>query len=177
MNLLDWILVLLIAFSSIYGLFKGLIKEVISILAVIIGLVGASRFYDGASLLVKNLGLGEQAGRILSFIFLFIIISIAVVLIGKLLHQFVHAIFLGGLNRLGGIGFGFVRGIIISGIIILILTITLSEKAPILTESKLTPQIMKISMVLLSFVPEDLQGRFMVQEKKLRDFWERKFKT
>jgi membrane protein required for colicin V production len=177
MNLLDWILIILIGLSTLYGLFRGLIKEVVSLLAVIMGLVGASRFYEEASPLLKNLGLHEQVAKILSFVILFIILFIALVLIGKLLHQFIHAIFLGWLNRLGGTGFGFLRGIIVSGIMILILTITLSEKAPILTESKLTPHIMTISKVLLSLVPENLQRRFMEQEKKLRDSWERKFTT
>ena len=176
MNLLDVILIVVIAFSSVYGLFKGLVKEVISLLAVIIGLIGASRFYEGASPLLKNLGLGEQAARILSFFVLFIVIFIALILIGKLIHKLIHAIFLGWLNRLGGIGFGFIRGIIVSGIIIMILTIILSEKAPILSESKLTPHIMSISKVLVSLVPDDLQKRFMEREKKLREFWERKSK-
>ncbi len=171
MNLLDWILIILIGLSTLYGLFRGLIKEVISLLAVIIGLVGASRCYEGAFPLLKGLGLSEQVAKILSFVILFIIIFIALVLIGKLLHKFIHAISLGWINRLGGIGFGFIRGIIVSGIIIIILTITLSEKAPFLTESKLTPQIMNISKVLLSLVPEDLQRRFMEQEKKLKEFW------
>jgi len=176
MNLLDVILIVVIAFSSVYGLFKGLVKEVISLLAVIIGLIGASRFYEGASPLLKHLGLGEQAARILSFFVLFIVIFIALILIGKLVHKLIHAIFLGWLNRLGGIGFGFIRGIIVSGIIIMILTIILSEKAPILSESKLTPHIMSISKVLVSLVPDDLQKRFMEREKKLREFWERKSK-
>ncbi|MBS3920622.1 MAG: CvpA family protein [Deltaproteobacteria bacterium] len=177
MNLLDLILIVLIAFSAIYGLFKGLIKEVISLLAVIIGLIGASRLYEGISPLLGNLGLGGQAAKILSFFILFIIISIVIVLIGKLIHKFVHAIFLGWLNRMAGIGFGLLRGIITSAIIIMILTITLSEKTPILSQSKLTPHIMSISKVLLSLVPEDLQKRFMEQEKKLREFWEKKFKS
>ena len=176
MNLLDVILIVVIAFSSVYGLFKGLVKEVISLLALIIGLIGASRFYEGASPLLKNLGLGEQAAGILSFIILFIVVFVALILIGKLIHKLVHAIFLGWLNRLGGIGFGFIRGIVVSGIMIMILTIILSEKAPILSESKLTPHIMSISKVLVSLVPEDLRKRFMEREKKLREFWERKSK-
>jgi hypothetical protein len=36
--------------------------------------------------------------------------------------------------------------------------------------------IMSISKVMLSLVPDDLQKRFMEQEKKLREFWEKKFK-
>ena len=137
MNLLDVILIVVIAFSSVYGLFKGLVKEVISLLALVIGLIGASRFYEGASPLLKSLGLGEQAARILSFFILFIVIFIALILIGKLIHKLIHAIFLGWLNRLGGIGFGFIRGIIVSGIIIMILTIILSEKRPSLASQNL----------------------------------------
>jgi len=176
MNLLDWIFILIICFSAIYGLFKGLVKEMISVLAVIVGLIGASRLYEELLPLLGNLGLGEQAVKIVSFFILFILIFIAIVLIGKLIHKFVHAIFLGWLNRLAGVGFGTLRGIIVSAIIIMILTITLSDKAPILTQSKLTPHIMSVSKVLLSLVPEDLQKRFMEQEKKLREFWEKKFK-
>ncbi len=165
MNLLDVTLIVVIAISSVYGLFKGLVKEVISVLAAIIGLIGASRFYEGASPLLKDFGLGEQVAKILSFFILFIFIFIALILIGKLLHQLIHAILLGWLNRLGGIGFGFIRGIIISCVIIMFLTIILSEKAPILSESKLTPHVMSISKVLLSLVPDDLQKRFMEKEK------------
>ena len=176
MNLLDLFLIILIGVSSIYGLFRGLIKEIVSLLAVVLGLVGASRLYESASPWLKNLGLGDQAAKILSFIILFLIIFIALVLTGKLLHAFIHAVFLGWLDRLAGIGFGFLRGIILSGILILILTITLSERAPILTQSRLAPPVMHISRVLLSLVPDNLQKRFMEQEKKLREFWDRKLK-
>jgi membrane protein required for colicin V production len=119
MNLLDWIFIIIIGVSAIYGLFKGLIKEVVSLPAVIIGFIVASRFYMGAFPLLIDLGLGEQAANILSFFVLFIVIFIVIVLIGRLIHKFVHAIFLGWLNRLGGIGFGFIRGIIVSSIIII----------------------------------------------------------
>lgn len=176
MNLLDWIFIIIIGTSSVYGLFKGLIKEVISILAAIIGLIGASRFYEKLSLLIllKNFGLNEQVSNVLSFFILFVIIFIVVILVGKLIHKFIQAIFLGWINRLGGIGLGFIRGIIISSIIIIILTITLSVKSPILTQSRLIPHIISISKALLSLVPEDLKSRFIEQEKKLREFWEKK---
>ena len=176
MNLLDEVLLIIIAASSIYGLFKGLIKEVISILAVIIGLMGGSRLYERLSPVLRDFGLNEQVSNILSFIVLFVVIFIAVTLVGRVIHRFVKAIFLGWLNRMGGMGFGLLRGIIISSIIIIVLTITLSEKTPILSQSKLTPHIMNISKLLISLLPEDVKNRFMEQEKKLREFWEKKFK-
>jgi membrane protein required for colicin V production len=173
MNLLDWIFIIIISVSSIYGLFKGLIREVILILAVMISLIATGRFYGKFSPLLIDFGLNDYVSNILSFFILFFIIFIVVILIGKLIHWFIQATFLGWINRLGGIGFGFIRGVIISSIIIIILTIALSEKNLILCQSKLTPYIMGISKVLLSLVPEDLKNRFMEQEKKLSEFWEK----
>jgi uncharacterized membrane protein required for colicin V production len=77
---------------------------------------------------------------------------------------------------LGGVGFGFIRGIIVSAIIVMILTMILREKAPILSESKLTPCVMSISKVLVFLVPDDLQKRFKERKEKLLEFWERKSK-
>jgi uncharacterized membrane protein required for colicin V production len=59
MNLLDAIFLIIIAASSFYGLFKGLIKEVISILAIIVGLMVSSRLYDKASPLLASRGINE----------------------------------------------------------------------------------------------------------------------
>ncbi len=174
MNLLDVIFIIIIVCSSIYGLFKGLIKEVIFLLALIIGFIGAIRLYTGVSPLFQALGLGEQVAKALSFFALWIVIFIALILIGKLLHKLIHAISLGWINRLGGAGFGFFRGIILSSMIIMFLTIILSEKAPILSESKLTPSILRISKAMLSLVPDDLQKRFMEKKKKLHEIWDRK---
>lgn len=119
MNLLDIIFIIIIACSSIYGLFKGLIKEVIFLLALVIGFIGAIQFYEGASSLIQDFGLCKQVAKIFYFIILFLVIFIILILIGKLLHKLIHTISLGWLNRLGGIGFGFFRGMIISGIIII----------------------------------------------------------
>src|SRR4030042_2548529 len=174
MNLLDWIFIIIIAVSSIYGLFKGLIKEVSSILAIIIGWIAASKFYVKFSPFFKNINLNDQVSNVLSFIIIFLAIFIVLIFIAKLIHRFIHAIFLGWLNRLGGMGFGFIKGVIISSIIIIVLTITLPEKTRILNQSKLSPHIMRISKILVFLVPEDLKNRFMEQEKKLREFLKKK---
>jgi membrane protein required for colicin V production len=169
MNLLDWIFVVIIAVSSIYGIFKGLIKEVSSILAIIIGWIAANKFYVRLSPIFNVFGLNDQISNVFSFIILFLAIFIALILIGKLIHRLIHSISLGWLNRLGGMGFGFIKGVILSSIIIIVLTITLPEKTQILNHSKLSPHIMGISKVLVSFVPKDLKNRFVEKEKKMRE--------
>jgi membrane protein required for colicin V production len=169
MNALDWIFIVMIGASALYGLLKGLVREVVSIIAVLLGLAAASRGYRLAIPLFKDFGVSQELAGVLSFLLIFVVVYIVIILLGKLIQRLLHTRFLGCANRLGGAVFGFVRGVIISGIIVVLLTVTLSEKAAILMDSKLTPYVMTISRVLVSLAPEGVKDRFMEQEKKLRE--------
>jgi membrane protein required for colicin V production len=171
MNFLDWILMIVIGASSIYGLAKGFIRAVVSILAVIIGLILASRLYSGVSPFLIKFGLDDPVLKVFSFLTFFGLIFIAIIVIGKKIHMFVQVNLLGSLNRVAGLGVGLAKGVIISSGIILILTVALSEKNPVLRQSKFTPPIMNISKILISFAPEDLKKHFKEREEKLREFW------
>ena len=172
MNFLDWILMIVIGASSIYGLAKGFVRAVVSILAVIIGLTLASRLYSGVSPFLLKFGLGDPVLiKVFSFLTLFGLIFIAIIVIGNKIHAFVQVNFLGTFNRVAGLGVGLAKGVIISSGIILILTVALSEKNPVLRQSKFTPPIMNISKILISFAPEDLKKHFKEREEKLREFW------
>ena len=174
MNSLDVIIIGILGVSCIWGLFKGLVKEIFSIAALFISLGVSGWFYGEVVPVLEGVGVTGQAAKILSFVLLLIAVYIIVILVGKLIHHFVKAVHLGWMNRLAGMGFGLFRGIVISSLIILVLTVALSERSPVLTESKLTPHIMMGSKALLLLVPEDLKSRFMDQEKKLKDLWKRK---
>ncbi len=176
MNVLDWILIAILGVSVLYGLYKGLVRQIVSILAILLGLIGASRGAKFVIPLLKDLGASQEIAGILSFVLLFIVLYLIIILLGNLIHRLMHTMFLGCANRLGGAVFGFIRGIIVSSIIIIILTLTVSETTPILTQSKVTPYIMTISRVLISLVPENLKHRFIDQEKKLRELWDKKYK-
>lgn len=173
-NSLDGVFLIIIGASSLYGLIKGFIRAGASILGVILWLVLASQLYTDVSLFFREFGLGGQAANIVSFILLFIVIFLGITLVGILIHKFVHAIVLGWINRLAGPAFEFVKGLMISSIIIIILTIVLSERAVIFSESKFCPYIMHISKVILSLAPEDVRKRFLDQEKRWREFWEKR---
>jgi uncharacterized membrane protein required for colicin V production len=75
---------------------------------------------------------------------------------------------------LGGMGFGFIKGAILSSIMIIVLMITLPVNTQILNHSKLFPHIMGISKVLVSFVMKNLKNRFMEKEKRIREFLQKK---
>ena len=174
MSFLDWIFIIIIGASSIYGLLKGFIRAVVSIFAIVIGLILASRIYYEVNPFFKKFSLSDPVWQPLSFATFFGLIFIAITVIGRKIHKFVQTISLGSLNRVAGLGVGFAKGVIISSSIILILAVALSEKNPILQQSKLTPHIIHISEILISFAPDDLKRHFKEREEKLREFWGRK---
>jgi len=174
MSFLDGIFIIIIGASSIYGFMRGFIRAAVSFLAIIIGLILATRIYYEVSPLLRNFGLSDPVCQPLSFAIFFVLIFISITVIGRRIHKFVQANFLGSFNRVAGLGVGFAKGIIISSSIILILAVALSEKNPILQQSKLTPHIIHISEILISVAPNDLKRHFEEREKKLREFWGRK---
>lgn len=88
------------------------------------------------------------------------------------MHKIVEAVDLGWLNRLGGVASGFIRGLIISSIIIIVLTMAVTERSSILVQSRLAPYVMEISKILLILVPEEISNRFFEKEKEFKDFWD-----
>jgi len=120
MNWLDIIIVVGLIVNVIISLKRGLIKELFSVLGIILGIVLASKFYQEVnwfSGLIKNPAIAD----VISFVLIFLIVVIIVNLIGMLLRKIFKWSALGLLDHLGGFIFGFIKGIMITGIILFLL--------------------------------------------------------
>lgn len=114
MSWLDIIILLPLLIGLVRGLMKGLIIEITSIIAVIMGYVG-SRLWGSvfASWLMQQFSWPEAVCVVIAYATLFIAISISLHIIAKLLSKFFQKVSLGWLNRiLGGI-FGMLKWAII----------------------------------------------------------------
>ncbi len=116
MNTIDIILFLFLGFGLIRGLWRGLIIELASLLAVILGIYGAIHFsFYTANILNRYISLDKSAMEAISFAFTLILIMLAVMLLAKMLTKVVESASLGLLNRLGGGLFGLLKMTIIAG--------------------------------------------------------------
>ena len=103
MNTLDLILFVPIALGFIFGLFKGLIKELASLTAIILGIYGAKLLAPLVSgFLIHQLHFSAKTSLPISYLILFIAIATGLILVAKLLDKFFESIALGGLNKLFG---------------------------------------------------------------------------
>lgn len=116
MNSLDLIIIIPIAAGFIFGLFKGLIKELTSLAAIFLGIYGAKLFSPRvAGILINSFEVSEKTALPVAYLLLFIAIAVALLIAAKALDKLFDSIALGGLNKfLGGIFGGLKYALIIS---------------------------------------------------------------
>lgn len=122
MNILDIIIAIVIAVFAVAGLRRGLILEAFALAAFIIGIYGAMYFCDFVSAtLTKTFDISDEYVSIVAFILTFILLMLLVRWLGKLVYNLVNALYLGFLDKIGGLIFGAAKGAFIVSILILIL--------------------------------------------------------
>lgn len=120
MNIIDAIIIIFIIFALVRGIYKGFIMEFATLVALLLGIIGAILF----SGIVENWLSGFLSTRfisVVSFIILFVGIALAVNLTAKIIDHFVKAIALGWLNRIAGGVFAVLKFMFFISIIILTL--------------------------------------------------------
>lgn len=121
MNYIDIILGLILLFSAIGGYKNGLIAEVASLAALILGIWGAIHFSDiTTGLLIKYFDLKTDYLNLISFGITFIVIVILVHIVANVVSNMVDSVMPGVVNKLGGMVFGLLRSILFLSIVLMV---------------------------------------------------------
>ncbi|MDP4223815.1 MAG: CvpA family protein [Bacteroidota bacterium] len=122
MNYIDLIIIVLLVFGLARGFINGFVKELASLLALILGIWGAIKFSTyTAGRLYDYFDMTGQYVGIFAFLITFIVIVIIIHFIGLLVDKFVETISLGFLNSLLGLVFGVFKTALILSVIFVIL--------------------------------------------------------
>lgn len=116
MSLLTIVILAVLALGSLRGLLRGLIKEVASVTAFILGGWLAYRFHEAAALPLTSL-MPLHAARIVAFVGLLLAVGLCAHLIGNLLTGLMKLALLGWVNRIGGLALGFMEGALVLGMV------------------------------------------------------------
>ena len=122
MNYLDIIIAILLLLFGIKGFRKGLIIEVVTLLAFAVGIYGAMHFSDfTAEHLQDFVEINPKYLNTIAFVLTFILLVIVVNMIGKAVHGLIEAMNLSFFNKLGGFVFGVAKGVLLCSILLLVL--------------------------------------------------------
>lgn len=124
LNWIDFIFVGLIGLSLVISLFRGLVREIISLLTWVIGFWAAFSFSSQLAIYLNPIG-GPTAFRlIVAFIMIFLAVWVIGFIVNALVSRVVHQTSFGASDRLLGGVFGILRGVLLVFIIILLVNIT-----------------------------------------------------
>jgi membrane protein required for colicin V production len=155
LSVLDIIFLVIIGISMLLGMIKGFIRELFSLVFLIIAGVLAFLFYQDVGnwlmKILKNKDAANFAG--------FVVIFTGVLIVGAFITYAIKKIFTFGPLRavdriLGGV-FGLVRGILISGVIVLML-LAFPVKDDLLVKSKIAPYLESTIKVVMKLFPQNV---------------------
>jgi membrane protein required for colicin V production len=111
MNLIDIIILAVLAVFALKGLFRGLVNEASSLAGLIIGGWLAYRYYPVLSVPIRNiLHVPAHVSAFLAFMLLLILTGVIAHVLGNIITTAVRVVMLGSLNRLGGLLIGTAEG-------------------------------------------------------------------
>ena len=120
MAVIDIIILCIVAISALIGVFRGLIKEALSLASWFAAIVAGTLFSAQLADLMENLINNASLRRIAAFATLFIGVIFAGSLISNFISKLTQAAGLKGVDRILGAIFGVLRGVILVLIIVLI---------------------------------------------------------
>ena len=122
MNFLDIIILVPVVWFVWQGFRRGLIIELATLAALILGIYTAIYFSGiAATFIEENFTLSTESATNLSYIITFLLVFIIVFIIGKILEKVVDVIALGFLNKIAGAVFGAVKAVILISIFLAII--------------------------------------------------------
>ena len=119
MNSLDLFILIPIIAGFTFGLFRGLVKELTSLAAVVLGIYGAKFFSPWlAAVLVRSFDFSARTAQPTAYFLLFLVIVVGLLFLSRIVDKVFESMSLGGLNKLFGGLFGALKYALILSVLI-----------------------------------------------------------
>ncbi len=159
LSIFDWAIVLLILLSVLQAIAQGFFYEFFSLAGVIVGYLLAAWEYPRVATWYAPHVKSPWAADIAGFFTIFVVVALLAGIIGRIARWAVHGVGLRWFDRLLGALFGFVRGTVISTVIVLALA-AFAPQWGWLQQSRVAPFLLVSGRALIWAAPADLQLRF-----------------
>jgi membrane protein required for colicin V production len=175
MNPFDMAIVVILGYGIIRGIFRGLIREMASIIGVAAGFYIAYFNYKALSPLLARWITNSAYVDIVSFIILFCAVLMIITGAGILIRLIIKIALLGVADRVLGALFGALKGaLIVSLLFILLVSFLPPGGVRMVSDSKIAPYVNAVSREVVKVIPDDMRGNFMKNIEKLKKDWGKK---
>ncbi len=156
MNWVDYTIIGLIVLSCLIGIARGFVREGFSLFFWIVAFWLGFTYSSNAAAMLKPYIEHPQLRVAVAFLIIFIIVLIIGAIIGTLLTKLVKKTGLSGTDRLLGLIFGFLRGVLLIALVLLLAKATNMGKNPAWQQSSLIPHFKGLVDWLQSLLPSSV---------------------
>ena len=152
----DYIFLGLVALSVLLGFMRGFFREALSlaswVLALWLALEFGQIFVPVFSEILPSPALQIWAARLMTFV----LVVVAGAVVNRLIGMAVRKTGLSGTDRVLGMGFGFVRGVLLVGLVVLGAQVVELDREPWWDESRLVPYGLRVADQIRDYVGEGI---------------------
>ena len=172
MNPFDILMITILAYGLIRGIFRGLVKEIASIVGVLGGFYAAYTYYPHVARLLSPWITNPSYLNILSYLMIFTLVVLVVAILAVIIKYLLNIAYLGWVDRVCGALFGVLKGGLVVCVLFIVLTAFLPKGSPFIKNSTLSPIVATASEVMAKVISKDMKDSFLVKLKDLRQSWQ-----
>jgi len=154
LNFFDYLLIGVVGLSVVLSIWRGFVREIISLVGIVAAFFIASRASgfagDVLGAWITNGTIADMAG----FVLLFVLVMVVVGITGAIIRKLVDMADLTATDRTLGVFFGAARGTLLIGLSFLIYTSYAKPDYKWMKDSVLTPYAIKLGDMLGEAIPE-----------------------
>lgn len=173
MNVLDVVVLIVVAFCLIRGLFRGLIREVAGIIAVVAGFYGANTYYPMIAVHIEPWIESPGIRNLLCFFILFSLILMVVGALARLIRKLLRLVFLGWVDRTFGMVFGGAKGVLIIAVLFIMVTTFVPGNGKLISDSKTAPHVASVAKAMTLFVSRNMKADFFTHLEGMQKKWKK----
>jgi membrane protein required for colicin V production len=153
----DYAIVGVICISTLIGLLRGFVKETLSLVTWFVAFIVGFKLSDQLSGFFSSITSNDSLRTAIAFALLFI----AILILGSIISHFIVKLIskkgLKGFDRALGMLFGFARGVLVIGVVLLLLSVNSTEESAWQKESYLVPKFNGLVNWLHTFLPNKVE--------------------
>jgi uncharacterized membrane protein required for colicin V production len=172
MNGLDYAAIALFAVGAIYGLQRGALRMVTSVVSLTAAVYFASLYYSKAGTFAETqLGTSPSIGAVIGYVVVFALIFSAVELIGSSAIRLMNIVHLSPVDRLAGGLLGAGIAAVFAGLAVMLMAAILPANAALLRNSQLVPMLLAYNEMLVGYIPGDARIAYERNRDDLMKYW------
>ena len=153
---LDYAIAVIVFLSLLFGLMRGFVKEIISVIAWIAAFFAALKFAPDVDQLLQSAITNVIARYIVSVVLIFLVVVLAGCLFSKLIRALLKVTGFCFFDRLLGLIFGAIRGCLFVVILLVIVQATPSQSAAWVKKSALAPHFQPAVTQAATYLPKEI---------------------